>query len=358
MFQASSIQPSQAHILVVDDENAISDMIRRTISIKGYNCYAVSSGEEALEFLKAHSIDVIITDIRMPGISGIDLLTAVKEKYDTDVIVMTGYTADFTYETVIGKGASDFVYKPFTNQELRIRLQRVLRERSLFKEIHSAHNELKNAYQDTINRLVLAAEYKDEDTGEHIVRMSRYCALLAEKVGLSKKDVQNILYASPMHDIGKMGIPDNILLKAGKLTDEEFEIIKSHTTIGANILSHAHSDVLKAGCQIALTHHEKWDGSGYPNGLKGEEINIMGRIAGLADVFDALTSSRPYKEPYPIEIALQIIKEGRGKHFDPQLVDIFEQHIDDFVAIKNEVGKSVNGSLSDFIWSERDKEVC
>lgn len=355
MLETPTISKSDINILIVDDEVEITKMLQQVLVKQGYSCDTVPTGTAALTFLVHHKIDIIITDIKMPGMSGIELLTIVKQKYDIDVIVMTGFTEDFSYETAINRGASDFVYKPFTNQELCIRLQRVLRERSLFQELQHSHTELKNAYRDTINRLVLAAEYKDEDTAEHIIRMSRYSALLAKKYGLPKKQVQNILYASPMHDIGKMGIPDNILLKTGKLTNEEFDTIKTHTTIGADILSHSHSKILQAGYTIALTHHEKWDGTGYPNGIQGNDIDITGRIAALADVFDVLTSSRPYKDPYPIEVALEIIKEGKGKHFDPDLVDILEEHINEFLEIQHEVNKGEHVPLSEFIWSERDK---
>jgi len=214
--------------------------------------------------------------------------------------------------------------------------------------------ELKEAYLDTIHRLALAAEYKDEDTGEHIIRMSRYCALIAEKLGLPAEEVKNILYASPMHDIGKIGIPDTILMKTGKLTEEEFEIMKTHTIIGANLLAHSRAEILQVAEQIAISHHEKWNGTGYPKGLSDDQIPLVGRIAGLADVFDALTSRRPYKEPYPIEEACEIIKKERGKHFDPDVVDVFMENIDEILKIKEEVGSADNALRSGFARSGRD----
>ncbi len=214
-------------------------------------------------------------------------------------------------------------------------------EKEKRKDLETAHQELQGAYLDTINRLVIAAEYKDEDTGDHIVRMARYSALIAEKLGLSARDVQNILYAAPMHDVGKIGIPDSILLKPGKLTAEEFEIMKSHTTIGAKILGNSVAEILKIAAQIALSHHEKWNGKGYPQGLSGDEIPLFGRIVGLADVFDALTSKRPYKDPFPAEIAFEIIMGDRGKHFDPDVVDVFLENIDEVLQIKTEVDSSI-----------------
>ncbi len=205
------------------------------------------------------------------------------------------------------------------------------------KELKKTHDELQRAFLDTIHRLVLAAEYKDEDTGDHILRMSRYSALIAQKLNLPDTDVQHILYASPMHDVGKIGIPDSILLKPGKLTEEEFGTMKAHTIIGANILAYSKVELIQIAEHIALSHHEKWNGKGYPQGLTGEGIHIAARIVGLADVFDALTSKRPYKDPYPIEKALDIIKKERGKHFDPDITDVFLKHIDEIVEIKSGV---------------------
>jgi len=204
-------------------------------------------------------------------------------------------------------------------------------------ELRAAHEELQKAYLDTIHRLVLAAEYKDEDTGDHIMRMSRYSALIAEKLDLPSKEVQNILYAAPMHDVGKIGIPDNILMKPGKLTDEEFGVMKTHSIIGANILAYSKAEVLKLAEQIAISHHEKWNGKGYPQGLAGDNIPLAARIVGLVDVFDALTSKRPYKDPFPVEVALDIIKKDRGEHFDPDVVDVFLDNIDEILKIKTEV---------------------
>jgi len=223
------------------------------------------------------------------------------------------------------------------------------------RELRAVNQELWEAYLDTIHRLVLAAEYKDEDTGDHIVRMSRYSALTGEKLGFSEKEVENILYAAPMHDVGKIGIPDSILLKPGRLTDEEFETMKTHATMGAKILAHSKADILQLAQKIAISHHEKWNGKGYPQGLSGDKIPMAGRIVGIADVFDALTSRRPYKDPYPVEVALDIIRKERGEHFDPGVVDVFLENIDDILKIKEEVGSLEEISLADFMWSDRDK---
>jgi len=222
-------------------------------------------------------------------------------------------------------------------------------------DLKGAHKETQEAYLDTIFRLVLVAEYKDEDTGDHIKRMSLYSVLIAKKLGLSDKEVQNILYTAPMHDVGKVGIPDSILMKKGKLTKKEFDIIKTHSAIGAKILSNSKSDIIKTAEQIALTHHEKWDGKGYPQGLSGKKIPLVGRIVCLADTFDALTAKRPYKDPYPIEVTCEIIKKERGEQFDPDVVDVFLENIDEALKIKAKVGSTEDVSLSDFAKSERDR---
>jgi len=225
-----------------------------------------------------------------------------------------------------------------------------------YVDLKVANQELQEAYLDTIHRLVRASEYKDEDTGAHIVRMSRYSALIAQKLGCTAKEVQTILYAAPMHDVGKIGIPDNILMKPGKLTEEEVRIMRTHCTIGANILAYSKAEVLKVAEQIAISHHEKWDGTGYPLGLAGEDIPLVGRIVGIADVFDALTSQRPYRGPYSIEVAIDIITKERGRHFDPRVVDVFLENIDEVLREKEEVNSTQNMVLSDTTGVETSTE--
>jgi len=227
--------------------------------------------------------------------------------------------------------------------------------RTTLGELRTAHRELQEAYRDTIFRLVLASEYKDKDTGNHISRMSRYSTLLAQKMGLSQQQIDNIAYASPMHDVGKIGIPDSIILKKGMLTEKEFQIVKSHTTIGAVILENTRGTVLQTAQVIAHFHHEWWNGTGYPSGLKRDEIPLAARIVALTDTFDALTSYRPYKTPYPIDISCDIIREEREKHFDPDIADLFLDTIDEFIAIKREIDKKEPQCTSEeILWSERD----
>jgi len=221
-----------------------------------------------------------------------------------------------------------------TNRQLKNYAEDI--QKSITK-LKSSHLKLKEAYLDTVNRLVLAAELKDGYTAKHLLRMSKYCEQMGRKLNLGKERCELINYAAPIHDIGKIGIPDFILNKPGKLSTEEFEIMKTHTTIGASILRNSKSEILQVGELIALSHHEKWNGTGYPFGLKGEEIPLEGRIASIADVFDALTSKRQYKNAFSVETACGIIEQERGVSFDPSLVDIFFKYLDEFLDIKKEI---------------------
>lgn len=212
-------------------------------------------------------------------------------------------------------------------------------EKQKRKELKDANIELHEAYLETIYRLAIAAEYRDEDTGDHIIRIGRYSAIITQKLRTSNIKPKDILYAAPMHDVGKIGISDNILLKRGKLTDKEFDIVKSHTTIGAKILSNSNAKIIMLAEQIALSHHEKWNGQGYPNGLSGKDIPLAARIVAVADVFDALTSKRPYKKNFSVKVALNIMKKERGQHFDPDVLDIFLTNIDRILKIMRSVKK-------------------
>lgn len=251
------------------------------------------------------------------------------------------------YHKQLNKYASDLVNIYQSEKERRSELENANKQILQYAEelnitinnLKAAHSELQESYLDTIHRLVLAAEFKDENTSEHLIRISKYCELLAQKMGLPKERVEKITYAAPMHDIGKIGIPDSILNKPGKLTEEEFEVIKTHTTIGANILNNSKSEILQTAKKIAVSHHEKWNGEGYPYGLKGQNIPVEGRIVAIADVFDALTTERPYKKAFSIEITCNIIREKRGEHFDPEITDIFFENLDELLEIKKFVDK-------------------
>ena len=221
---------------------------------------------------------------------------------------------------------------------LKVQLSRYARDfKKVYKDLLKSYNDLKEAHLETIHRLAIAAEYRDEDTATHLMRMSNYAAIIAKEMRLSEKEVEQILYASPMHDVGKIGIPDDILFKPGKLTPEEFEVIMNHCIIGVKILSGSKSGIILIAEEIALTHHEKWNGKGYPQGLKGKSIPLTGRITAVADVFDALTTKRPYKSAFPNEKAFSIIREERGRHFDPQVVDVFFQNSDQIVEIQQQL---------------------
>ncbi len=347
----------QSRILIVDDEQMIRDLLENTMTGTDFPSFFAENGEQALEKMSQMHFDVVVTDIDMPVMDGIELAKIIKSKYNADVIVMTGQIQKYQYDEIISIGASDFVEKPFSPREMILRIKRVLRERKLKKEAFDAHVELKRSYIDSIHRLVMASEFKDEDTGDHIVRIGEYCTLIAEKIGLEKEFIDRIHYSAPMHDIGKIGIPDKILLKPGKLTSEEFGIMKTHSRIGSKLLSESNSKILQLAQEIALTHHEKFNGKGYPAGLKGDEIPISGRIVAISDTFDALTSKRPYKDPYPPEVVYDIIKKERGEHFDPQILDCFIENFDQFVAIRGKIGPENFNIVHDFMISERDQDA-
>ncbi len=351
-------------ILVVDDEPGIRALLEEVLKREGYTCTTAASGEQAIEILRVEQFDIVVTDIRMPGINGIELTRHVRSTTDSDVIVLTAFSSDYQYEALAAEGASDFILKPCRPSEFVARVHRVLTERHLRldrdraeRELRDAMVEVREAYLDTIHRLAVATEFKDVDTGDHIVRMGRMSELLAEAAGMSEEDCDNVLYGAPMHDVGKIGIPDSILLKAGKLTPQEFEVMKTHTTIGAQILANPKSGILECARIIALSHHEQWDGNGYPQGLRADHIPLVGRIVRLADVFDALVSSRPYKKPYPLETAVDLIRNGRETQFDPDLVDILVTKVRDIMAIRTQVGDAEELPEGECDWSERDKSL-
>jgi len=333
-------------VLAVDDEIFNLDLIELALMDKDIKVEKALDGEEAIKKLEEIEPYVILLDLRMPKKDGFEVLKYLKNsKYkDIPVIVITANEEE--KHKALEMGANDFLSKPIDPKELLLRtlnfiemykqkkyLDKLVEERT--KELKKALKLLKETELEISERLGIAGEFRDVETGMHIKRVSRYSALLARLIKFKKEEIELILYASPLHDIGKIGIPDAILLKPGKLTEEEFEIMKKHTVIGAKMLEGAEKyPVLNVGKIIALTHHEKWDGSGYPNGLKGEDIPIYGRIVAVADVFDALTSKRVYKDALSPQKALEIMKEGRGKHFDPELFDVFEKNFDKFLEIR------------------------
>jgi putative two-component system response regulator len=342
-------------ILVVDDDPATLLLLKRTLERQGSQCLTAMSGEEALSILRTTPMDLVLTDIHMPGMGGLTFLKRLQEEIPMDAVVMTGDIKGFRYETIIHMGAVDFLVKPLEMNEVVLRLQRVIRERRLMRELEVAHATIKHSYLDTVRRLVVAAEHKDEGTGDHIVRMGDYCVLLSSMMDLPDDFIELLRYASPMHDIGKIGIPDAILSKPGRLTEKEFEVIKTHTTIGAKILANSSSEVIRLGQSIAISHHERWNGGGYPKGLKGEDIPLAGRIVCAADVFDTLTSQRPYKSVYPPHVVYEFFEKNHGEHFDPDIADLILNNFSHFLALANLNSADPYPKDDDpFLFSERD----
>jgi len=340
-------------ILIVDDEEPIRELISQIIKADGYETQTASGVDEALAHMAKKEYSLVISDINMPNKTGIDLLREVFT-VDPNIAVLMATAVDDRKVAVntLELGAYGYIIKPFERNELLINIANALRRRELeidnrlyseeleglvlerTKKLRLADIEIRNSREETIVRLAKAAEFRDNETAQHTLRMGHYCAILATKAGLAKEFCESIRTASPLHDVGKIGIPDTILLKPGALTKEEFDIIKTHSEIGYRILSGSDSELLNLGASIAYTHHEKVDGTGYPQGLAGEDIPIEGRIAAICDVFDALTSDRVYKAAMSTEKAIHILREGRGNHFDPKLHDFFIDCLDEILVLK------------------------
>ncbi|MFH1857505.1 MAG: two-component system response regulator [Candidatus Omnitrophota bacterium] len=341
-------------ILIVDDEEKNLMLLEGILLPQGYETVKAKDGEAALEAVRSSSPDVVLLDVMMPKMNGIEVCRRIKQSEETQMIPVVIVTALDGRKDRIGgieAGADDFLTKPVDGTELTIRVKNLLKVKSYHdhmksyneilendvaartRDLKEANETVKRSYLDTIYRLSVAAEYRDEETGRHILRMSRSSAAVAKKMGLPPPEVEKMLYASPMHDVGKIGIPDRILLKPAKLDAEEWEIMKQHSTIGAKILSDSSSELIQMAKSIALTHHEKYDGSGYPGGLSGEHIPLEGRITAIADVFDALTSKRPYKPAFSIEKSVDIIKDSVGTHFDPKVAEAFFEAFDEIMNI-------------------------
>lgn len=348
-------------ILIVDDEEANRDLLEAFVESLGYEAEFAKDGIEALSKVKL-DIDLVLMDVMKPGMDGYEATRQIRNDQnanDLPIIMVTALTDKEDRLRAVESGANDFISKPVDKTELRIRTasilkmkesqdtvkhyqaeleakikQRTMQLRQALNESVKAEREANAAHIETIFRLVVAVEYKDEDTANHIKRMSYYSRILAGRLHLSPSEVEIIHLASPLHDVGKMGTPDNILFKPGIHAPEEREIMKQHVTFGGQILHGSPSKLLQAGETIALTHHEKWDGSGYPKGLAGKDIPLFGRITAVADVFDALLSKRPYKDALSKEDSLEVMKNSRGKHFEPKLVDLFLENIEEVFAVQ------------------------
>lgn len=350
-------------ILVVDDEPSNVLLLNRMLTANGYSeVLSTTNSLEVLGICTSKKIDLMLLDINMPDLDGFGVLEQMKTLETATrpvILVLSAQNMQEARQKALDNGARDYVAKPFNVSELLSRVRNLLEMKLLqdrmrnqnqdleakviarTADLIAAHKHLQETRLQVIQRLGRAAEYRDNETGYHIIRMSKISELLGRSVGLSEDEAYLLLIAAPMHDIGKIGIPDQILLKPGKLNADEWEIMKTHAQIGADMLSGDDSDLLVTAHQIALNHHEKWDGSGYPRGLSGEAIPLMGRIAAVADVFDALTSERPYKKAWPIDDAIRFIKEQSGQHFDPELVNHFLNNLEEIIRINETYAEPV-----------------
>ncbi|MCC9599919.1 response regulator [Stieleria sp. JC731] len=351
-------------VMIVDDEPINIKLIQKFLKGAGYNDFITTvDSREAIDLIHQQSPDILILDVMMPHVSGLEILAQVradKAISHLPVLIVTASTEEETKIEALELGATDFLHKPVKPTELlpRVRNALVVKEhhdqmvaysKRLEAEVAQRTMDLVQSREEVIQVLACAAEYRDKETGNHVIRVGRYAGLLARQLGCAESDSKLIELAAILHDAGKIGIADSILLKPGKLTEEEFELMKRHCEFGERILkaqpvdygrnllrqhgSSTRSPVLRIAAVIARSHHERWDGSGYPDGLVGDEIPLVGRITAVADVFDALSSKRCYKDAMPIEKCVDIMKSERGKHFDPKVLDAFLAAIDEATEI-------------------------
>jgi putative two-component system response regulator len=331
----TSTQDRRPQLLVVDDEPANLQVLRHILQ-EDYRLLFAKDGAKALELAAREKPELILLDVMMPGMTGYEVCAQLKATPATSTIPVIFVTALADVEDEaqgFAVGAVDYITKPVSPAIVKARVRTHL---SLVRV-----EELRETRLQIVQRLGLAAEYKDNETGLHVIRMSHYSRVLALAAGFSEAQAEELLNAAPMHDVGKIGIPDAVLRKPGKLDGEEWEVMKQHAQIGADIIGEHPSGLLRMAREIALNHHEKWDGSGYPRGIGGAEIPVEARIIAIADVFDALTSERPYKKAWPVEEAVQLLREQSGRHFDPELVELFLGQLPAILEIKER-------------WAERD----
>jgi putative two-component system response regulator len=352
-----------ATILVVDDEELAQDLLIRILKRGSYrNVKVASSTERACKLLETENFDLILTDLHMPGTSGIELLSYVHQSHpDIATLMISGANDESLAEKALSLGAYGYIIKPFRPNEVLIGVKNALRRQALelenrfYREQLEAKVELRTkdlsqaltklqlaekgvraARTETIKRLAIAGEFRDEDTGRHVMQMSRYCEMLVRAVGVDDQFTESMREAGSLHDLGKIAIPDHILLKPGPLSAEERSVMEAHAAIGHRMLRGSESPLLDLAAEIALTHHEKLDGTGYPNGLTGESIPLSGRIAAIADVFDALTTDRVYRPAFPLTEAADMMKKDSGRHFDPDLLALFWDLMPRVLEIRND----------------------
>jgi putative two-component system response regulator len=341
-----------ARILIVDDEPGNIELLRRVLDRAGFRKLdSTSDPREAAALYVQTRPDLILLDLHMPHMDGLAVMDQLNEIVEASYLPILMLTGDLSAEArreALSRGAKDFVNKPFNPDEVLLRIRTLLETRFLYLQIQSQNQmleakvrertrELESAQIEIIERLARAAEFRDDNTGQHTERVGQMASLLARELGLPDAQVSLIRRAAPLHDVGKIGIPDAILLKLGKLTSAEFELVKTHTTIGARILSGSRFSLLRLAEEIAFSHHERWDGSGY-EGLIGDRIPLAGRIVTVADVFDALTQKRPYKPAWPVKEAVAEIERQRGRQFDPNIVDAFLRIIEHQNGARPEAG--------------------
>ncbi len=345
---------SRATILLVDDIVDNIDILN-SILLPHYHTRIALNGEKALKIVgSANPPDLILLDIMMPGLNGYEVCQRLKDNPDTrdiPIIFITAMSEVEDEQHGLELGAVDYITKPVNPAIVLARVRTHLalydQNRELARQVRERTADLFKTRQQIIRRLGRAAEFRDNETGNHIIRMSHFCRLIGIAAGLGEKTVEILYNASPMHDVGKIGIPDHILLKPGKLTEEEWQVMRRHPRIGADIIGQHSDELLQSAWAIALCHHEKWDGTGYPSGLKGEDIPLMARIAALADVFDALTTERPYKKAWTIEAAVSHIEAQAGSHFDPGLIEPFRQALPEMLRIREQFADTF-GAMEDF----------
>lgn len=352
------IMVRQPRILVVDDEGFMRNMMHDILEGEEFLVESAKNGKEALETLASFNPDVIILDAMMPVMSGFEVLEEIKSREETktiQVVMLTALQNVNDRVRAIKAGSDDFITKPFEHLELLARVRSLVKVKFYYDHLHSyqqelewevekrttelmvAYQKMKSASLESIVYLSRAAEFKDQSTGFHINRIASYATILARKLGFDEEKREILQYAAPMHDIGKIGIPDSILLKPGPLDSHEWKIMQQHTEIGATILEGSDSEILQTAHTIALTHHEKWNGEGYPHGLKGEDIPLVGRIVAIVDVFDALTSERPYKKAFTIKESMAMIHAEVGSHFDPSVAAAFFELQDNIIKIRRAI---------------------
>jgi putative two-component system response regulator len=337
-----------AQILAVDDEPYVRDLVSRWLKDAGHVCAQAPNAQAAWEHLRGNDVHLMVLDVNMPGRSGLELLDDVKSAYpDTAVLMMTAVGEAKTAIRALTHGAWGYLVKPVEREELLFQVNGAVERRQLLLErrdytrnleatVRRQTAEIRRAHEETIHRLVTASLCRDEETGMHIKRTGLLSELLARAAGWSAAEAEIIRLAAPMHDVGKIGIPDAILRKAAKLTPAEFEIMKTHTLIGAKMLAGSQSAILSMACDIALSHHERWDGAGYPQGLAGPAIPEAARILSIVDVYDALSHDRVYRRALPEDEVLIVIQQGVAAQFDPMLLALFFSQFDEMRRIARE----------------------